>query len=303
MIELCQSAGLPAGVINLVQGARSTGAALVTHNGIDGVFFTGSLDAGRAINRAVADQPGKIVALEMGGNNPLVVDRVGDIAAAAQTIVQSAFITAGQRCSCARRLIVVGDAFDAIVAAITQLIGRMIIGPYTLRPEPFIGPLISAAAADQVLRAQSKLESLGATPIVRAGRMEQSPAFLSPGVIDVTSVHDRPDDEIFGPLLQVIRVRTFDDAIAECNRTCYGLAAGLLSDDRALFDRFVREVRAGVINFNRPLTGASALLPFGGVGCSGNARPSAYFAADYCSYPVASLESVTIPPANPVGFK
>ena len=121
--------------------------------------------------------------------------------------------------------------------------------------------------------------------------------------IDVTNAADRPDEEIFGPLLQVIRVRTFDQALAECNRTCYGLAAGLLSDDRARFDRFLREVRAGVINFNRPLTGASGLLPFGGVGCSGNHRPSAYFAADYCSYPVASLESAMIAPVTPVGFK
>ncbi len=301
--ELWQEAGLPDGVINLAQGARSTGEALVTHPAIDGVFFTGSLATGRAIDRALADHPGKIVALEMGGNNPLVVARVRDSAAAAQMIVQSAFITAGQRCSCARRLIVVGDEFDQLLREMRSLIDRMIIGPYTLRPEPFMGSLISAAAAEQILGAQEKLEAHRATPIVRARRMDQSLAFLTPGLIDVTNVQDRPDEEIFGPLLQVVQVSSFDDAITECNRTCYGLAAGLLSDDRALFNRFLQEVRAGVINFNRPLTGASGLLPFGGIGCSGNHRPSAYFAADYCSYPVASLESDGITPVINVGFK
>ena len=98
-------------------------------------------------------------------------------------------------------------------------------------------------------------------------------------------------------MLQVRRVDSFDDAIAKANQTRFGLAAGLLSDDRALFDRFRREVRVGVINWNRPLTGASSALPFGGLGDSGNHRPSAFFAADYCSDPVASLEAerVTMP--------
>jgi succinylglutamic semialdehyde dehydrogenase len=114
---------------------------------------------------------------------------------------------------------------------------------------------------------------------------------LSPGLLDVTNVADRADEELFGPILQLIRVDNFDAAIAEANHTRFGLAAGLLSDDRALFERFFRDVRAGVVNWNRPLTGASSALPFGGVGDSGNHRPSAYFAADYCSYPVASLES------------
>lgn len=166
-----------------------------------------------------------------------------------------------------------------------------------------MGPLISPRAAEQVLAAQAALQSRGALPLIQAHRMEQSPAFLTPGLIDVTPMRDRPDEEIFGPLLQVIRVNDFDEAIAECNRTCYGLAAGLISDEGMLFERFFRDVRAGVVNFNRPLTGASSWLPFGGIGCSGNHRPSAYFASDYCSYPVASMEAAALPaPAGIVGF-
>jgi succinylglutamic semialdehyde dehydrogenase len=126
----------------------------------------------------------------------------------------------------------------------------------------------------------------------------------SPGLLDVTAVPARTDEEIFGPLLQVIRVPDFSDALREANATHYGLAAGLLSDDAALYARFRDEVRAGVINWNQPLTGASGAAPFGGVGASGNHRPSAYFAADYCSYPVASIEvpELKMPATMPIGL-
>jgi succinylglutamic semialdehyde dehydrogenase len=125
----------------------------------------------------------------------------------------------------------------------------------------------------------------------------RSNAFLSPGLIDVTAVADRPDEELFGPLLQLIRVKDFDEALREANDTAYGLAAGLFCDDRQLYERFFRASRAGVVNWNRPLTGASSRLPFGGIGRSGNGRPSAFFAADYCDYAVASMEveKVTMP--------
>src|SRR4051794_1789330 len=99
-VELWQGAGVPRGVLNLVQGGRDTGSALVQHAAIDGVFFTGSFTVGRMNSRALADQPGKIAALEMGGNNPLIVHNVSDLDAAAYWTVWSAFVTAGQRCSC-----------------------------------------------------------------------------------------------------------------------------------------------------------------------------------------------------------
>ena len=103
-----------------------------------------------------------------------------------------------------------------------------------------------------------------------------------------------PDEEWFGPLLQVIRVADFDAAVAAANATVYGLAAGLLSDDAVLWQRFQQRVRAGIVNWNRPTTGAASSAPFGGVGNSGNHRPSAYYAADYCAYPVASITTATL---------
>jgi succinylglutamic semialdehyde dehydrogenase len=291
-IALWHRSGLPLRGINLLQGEKETGAALVTHPGIDAVFFTGSFAVGRAINRALADHPGKIAALEMGGNNPLIVWNATDLKAAAYLTIQSAYLTAGQRCSCARRLIVSSDASgDLFLDALLAMMSKIRVGMPSDEPEPFMGPVINAAAAQRLLRAQESLLPRGARSLAPLQSLRGLAHLLSPALIDVTNVKDRDDDELFGPLLQLIRVKDFDAAIAEANNTRFGLAAGLLSDDRALYDRFYRQAKAGVINFNRPLTGASSTLPFGGVGESGNHRPSAFFAADYCSYPIASLES------------
>jgi succinylglutamic semialdehyde dehydrogenase len=290
-VELWQEAGLPPGVLNLLHGARDTGAALASHPGVDGLFFTGSVAGGVALHRAWGDQPHKILALEMGGNNPLVAWDAADEDAAAYAIVQSAFITAGQRCSCARRLILpTGLAGDALLDRLVDMTAAVRVGPFRERPDPFMGPVINDQAARRLLAGKRDLLSRGAVELVEMRPAGPRPALLRPGIVDVTDVPDRPDEELFGPLLQVIRVPDFDAAIREANNTRFGLAAGLLSDDRSLYEQFYRRVRAGVVNWNRPTTGASGRLPFGGVGLSGNHRPSGYYAADYCSYPVASLE-------------
>ena len=297
-VELWEAAGLPAGVLNLVQGGRETGAALASHPNIDGLFFTGSAAVGKVLSRSLADHPDKILALEMGGNNPLIVHEVANVDAAAYATIQSAFLTAGQRCTCARRLIVPeGNAGDAFIDRLRDLTSRIRIGRYTDEPEPFMGPVISSAAANSLLLAQSKLQGQGGRTMLEMRRLGAAGAMLSPGLIDVTEIRERPDVEIFGPLLQIIRVPDFFAAITEANNTAFGLAAGLLSDNRALYEQFFRRIRAGVVNWNRPTTGASGSLPFGGVGLSGNHRPSGFYAADYCSYPVASMEEakLTVP--------
>lgn len=284
--EIWSACALPLGVFAVLQGARKTGATLANHRDIDGLLFTGSFEAGVSLNRAVVDDPGKIIALEMGGNNPLIVANVSNLDAAAYWTIQSAFLTAGQRCSCARRLIVLEDQFLPRLVEMSQ---RIRVGKYTDSPEPFIGPVISPMAAKRVLDAQDELLKRGAQALLPMKRLDDR-AMLSPGILDVTNI-DRTDLEIFGPLLQVIRVRDFDEAIREANNTRYGLAAALFSDDRGLYEEFFRRIRAGVVNWNRPTTGASGALPFGGIGRSGNHRPSGYFAVDYCAYPIASMES------------
>jgi len=299
-VKLWHSAGLPKGVLNLTQGERDTGITLANHAQIDGLFFTGSAATGRHLARAFVDQPQKILALELGGNNPLVIWDASDLDAVAHHTVMSAFITAGQRCTCARRLIVPkGAAGDAILEAILALTDRLIVAAPGHNPEPFMGPVISNTAADGLMAAQDNLIENGGIALRTMTRPDPALPFVTPAIIDVTNVNNRHDDEFFGPLLQVIRVDNFDAAMAEANNTRFGLAAGLLSDDAKLWQRFLRESRAGIVNWNKQLTGASSAAPFGGIGDSGNHRPSAYYAADYCAWPVASLETETlVAPAN-----
>ncbi|MCS3470434.1 succinylglutamic semialdehyde dehydrogenase [Pseudomonas sp. JUb42] len=288
-------AGLPAGVLNLLQGARETGIALAANNGIDGLFFTGSSRTGNALHQQFAGRPDKILALEMGGNNPLVVDQVQDVDAAVYTVIQSAFISAGQRCTCARRLLVPqgvwGDAFLERLVAVTETIQ---VGAFDQQPAPFMGSVISLHAAQALLAAQEQLLANGAVSLLPMTQPLATAALLTPGIVDVSEVSDRLDEELFGPLLQVVRYSDFDGAIAEANDTQYGLAAGLLSDSEARYQQFWLQSRAGIVNWNKQLTGAASTAPFGGVGASGNHRASAYYAADYCAYPVASLEAAAL---------
>lgn len=292
MVALWKTAGLPSGVLNLVQGAGETGRLLAGHPDLNGLFFTGSASTGQELLSLYSAHPEKILALEMGGNNPLVVSAIENVQAGAYLTLQSAFLTAGQRCTCARRLIVIEGAASAeFLSTLIAFVKQINIDKYTATPEPFMGSLIHAHAANHVIDAQVALIKRGGVALLEAKRLPAlGPAFISPGIVDVTAVSDRGDEEVFGPLLQVIRVTTLDEAIAEANRTAFGLSAGLLSDAPAEYQRFYSEVRAGVINWNSPLTGASSAAPFGGVGKSGNHRPSAFYAADYCAYPVASVE-------------
>ncbi|PSU98678.1 succinylglutamate-semialdehyde dehydrogenase [Photobacterium kishitanii] len=290
MCELWQQAGIPAGVINLVQGGRSTGMALAAAAGVAGVLFTGSAHTGHLLHQQFAGQPQKMLALEMGGNNPLVVGpQYGAIDAAVYTIIQSAFLSAGQRCTCARRLyIAAGKAGDELLARLVTVASQLIVGDPLATPAPFMGPLISNVAADQIIVNQQQLINAGGVALLAATRGQG--ALVTPAIIDVSAITELMDEEYFGPLLQVSRYHDFTQAVVSANQTRYGLAAGLISTDVQQWRYFIDHIRAGIVNRNRPLTGASGDAPFGGPGASGNLRPSAYYAADYCAYPMASVE-------------
>lgn len=295
MVALWHASGLPQGVLQLVQGGPAVGKLLAYHPELDGLFFTGSWPIGKEISEHYGSHPGKILALEMGGNNPLIIGNISDAKAAAYQTIQSAYLTAGQRCTCARRLIVVNNR--PFIDEVSALLKGITVGPYTDAPEPFMGPVISNYAAESLLSEQNRLLTHGAQPIHLMDRPHTDLPFLTPGLIDVTHMNERSDGECFGPLLQVIHVPNLSDALIEANNTKYGLSAGIFSDDPEEYALFSRKIRAGVVNWNTPLTGASSAAPFGGVGHSGNHRPSAYYAADYCSYPVASLlnERLSLP--------
>lgn len=168
-----------------------------------------------------------------------------------------------------------------------------------------MGPVISEQAASDLVDAQAKIIALGGEPMLTLRKLKEGTGFVSPGLIDVTRVARLPDEEHFGPLLQLAFYDDFETALEMANETRFGLAAGLIGGERTEWERFRDRIRAGVVNWNRPLTGASSAAPFGGVKASGNHRPSAYYAADYCAHPVASLEQdvPTRPVELPPGMK
>lgn len=293
VVQLWQEAGLPDGVLNLVQGGKPTGEAVAHHEALEGLYFTGSAKTGRLLHQRLAQHPEKILALEMGGNNPLVVGSLRELAPAVRVILASACLSSGQRCTCARRLIVPSSAFgDDLIAAILDALQNVRVGYYDETPMPFMGCVISTAAASSLLATQRELTRSGGRVLRPMEIMSQGGAFITPGLIDVSSVTALPDEEYFGPLLQLIRYDTLDQAIQLANHTRFGLSAGILTEDDHEWRAFARRSRAGIITRNLPTTGASSSMPFGGSGYSGNHRPSAFYAADYCADPVVQSWSL-----------
>ncbi|MGE4323109.1 MAG: succinylglutamate-semialdehyde dehydrogenase [Sphingobium sp.] len=290
LVRLYHEAGIPADCVRLLTGGAEEGKALAAHPDVDGILFTGSAQAGIAINRQFAAQPGKILALEMGGNNPVILWDTPEISNAAALVVQSAFLSSGQRCTAASRLIVKDSMADAVIAEVKTLADRLIVDHPHAAPTPYMGPVIDNDAADGLTESFLYLMSHGGHPIKHMARPVKGRPFLTPAIIDVTAMTERPDVELFGPLLQVIRISDFDSAIAEANNSRFGLSAALIGGTPDMYNQFWTGIRAGIVNWNRPTNGASSAAPFGGVGISGNHRPSAYYAADYCAYPVVSSE-------------
>lgn len=303
LVGCLHEAGVPADALVVVQGGPDVGRALAAHPEIDGLLFTGSARAGLQLHRQFADAPHKILALELGGNNPLVVWDAPDLHATAVMIAQSAWLSAGQRCTAARRLIVRDGAHAELLTELVRVADRLIVAEPLAKPAPFMGPVIDNAAADALQESFLDLLLKGGRPVKQLARPDDALPFLTPAIIDVTAVPNRPDVELFGPVLQVIRVPDFAGALAEANATRYGLSASLIGGSPQLYDQFWANVRAGVINWNKPTNGAPSNAPFGGVGLSGNHRPSAYYAADYCAYPVVSSEAENARASIGVGLR
>ncbi|XZE20664.1 succinylglutamate-semialdehyde dehydrogenase [Pirellulaceae bacterium SH449] len=296
IVKCWQEAGLPEGCLEMLHGAVEVAKRVVDQRELAGVFFTGSHRGGLALHRQLAGRPDCLLALEMGGNNPLVVDRVRDVDAAIQVLVQSCYITSGQRCTCARRLILIESHENRLLLErFASSLAKIRVGSPLGTPEPFMGCLVSSEACDEILQAQRRYIENGGRLLVESRRVENSPNSLTPGLVEI-GCEQMNDQEHFGPLTTAVFVKDFEEAVRIANRTQYGLSAGLLSDEAAKFQEFVSCIRAGIVNWNNPTTGASGVMPFGGVGASGNHRPSGYFAADYCSYPKASVQVSELKP-------
>ncbi len=293
--QALEEAGAPKGVINLVHGAVEESVALCSSDQVDGVLFTGSWGAGRAIMEANLDQPGKIIALEMGGNNPAIVMSDADLYQAVVEVTRCAFNTTGQRCTSTRRLIVHKDVADTVVPAVIKAASNLLVGDPRASEPVFMGPIISEGALDSVLKFQERLAETGGRVLMESTRIaDRDGWYITPGIVHVDRFAIDTDDcgcdeEVFGPLLRISVVDSFEEAITQANATKYGLSASIFTADETLKQRFVAECRSGCLNINCGTAGASSKLPFGGLGQSGNHRPAGAFAHDYTAYPVASM--------------
>lgn len=304
MVKQWEASGLPAGVLNLVQGERETGM-LLANAPVDGILFTGSSATGKAIHAALGGRPEILLALEMGGNNPLIVSSVSDIRAAVYETILSAFTGTGQRCTCARRIIVTDwPGRELFIEQLVRTASQLRVGAFDENPAPFMGPVISVTESQRLLQAQDNLEKIGGRVLLRMQSLRAGLPFVSPSILDMTGCQNVPDEEYFGPLIQLYRVSDMDEAVALANQTRFGLSASIFCDDAAVFQQFSPRIRAGLVNWNRQTTGASGAGPFGGIGVSGNHRPAGYYSADYCAYPVASVESekLMLPEQLPPGL-
>ncbi len=303
LAECADRAGIPAGVFNLVQGGPPEAAALCDHEAIDGILFTGSWPTGRRILAANLERPGRLIALEMGGNNAAIVCGDAHLKQAVIECVRSAFATTGQRCTCTRRIIVDGSIAREFISLFTKVTSTLVIGPGDSREPVFMGPLISKGARDAVSAFQSKCASRGGRVILATQCLDREGWFLSPGVVQVDRFTRANDEEVFGPLVQ-ISVATSDlDAIEQANASQYGLAAAVFTSSEERWNQIAPHIRAGCINWNVGTAGASSRLPFGGLGHSGNNRPAGAFSIDSCAAPIAHLEERSDGAAFPQGMQ
>jgi succinylglutamic semialdehyde dehydrogenase len=305
LAELMHEIGMPRGVFNVVQGGADVASKLASHEDLDGILFTGSWPVGRRILEANLDRPGRIIALEMGGNNPSVVMDDAHLKQAVIENVRSAFATTGQRCTCTRRIIVQRGIARKFIPAFAKATSMLVIGPGRSASPVFMGPLINEQAVNAVIEFQQQLHDQGGKVIeqaTRAGQGTRGGNFVSPGVVEVERFTFDRDCEVFGPLAQISIVDDLDDAIEQANASRYGLAASIFTASQDNFEKFFHQCKSGCINWNNGTAGASSKLPFGGMKHSGNHRPAAAFSVDYCAYPVANMIEKSSDIALPTGM-
>lgn len=291
--ELFDKAGFPPGVFNMVQGDGESGRRLVLHDEVDGILFTGSYEIGLKIKQETMTHYWKILALEMGGKNATVIWEDADLDKAIYETLVGAYMSSGQRCSGTSRVIVHDKVADEFTERFYQAAKKLTIGHWS--ENPFMGPLINASAVEKYVRFQEIANRENCESIMRGKTLDldHKGYYVTPSIhevkkFDPNSVYQK--SEIFGPNVAIYRSSDFDETLRIVNSTGYGLVMALFGKDQGMYEKALLEARVGLLNWNRTTNGASSKLPFGGMGKSGNDRPSADFAVQYCSVPVASLE-------------
>ena len=273
-MRILEEVGLPAGVVNFLTGSGSTiGDALVEDRRVRFIAFTGSRDVGLRINELAAKHKKgqlwlKRTILEMGGKDAVVVDETADLKSAAEGIVSSAFGFQGQKCSAGSRAIIVEKVYDQVLQKVIEKTKKLTMGDVT-KPETYMGPVVDENAMKKITEYIEVGKHEGR---LVAGGGHQGPGyFIEPTVIADVDPHARiAQEEIFGPVLAVIKARDFDDALHIANDTEYGLTGALYSKDEKRIERAKQEYHVGNLYFNRKCTGALVgVHPFGGFNMSG----------------------------------
>lgn len=273
IVEIFEEAGIPKGVLNLILGSGSeAGDEIIKHKAIRAVSFTGSNEIGIRLYEQVSSRGAKIQC-EMGGKNPVVVLEDADLDLAVESTAQGAFGSSGQRCTATSRAVVVNDVADEFVARIVDRAKSLRLGDGSL-PETDVGPSVDSSQFKTVLRyvdiGREDGAQLACGGEIASGVGLEKGYFVQPTVFDhVTTDMRIAREEIFGPVLSVLRVKDFDEAMQVANDSEYGLSSSIFSNDAGRIFRFVEEIETGMTHINSPTTGGEAHIPFGGVKSTG----------------------------------
>jgi acyl-CoA reductase-like NAD-dependent aldehyde dehydrogenase len=273
-VAACRDAGVPEDLVQVVHGYGDAGAALTVHARVRAVSFTGSVPTGRAVAAAAMQHGPKLVSLELGGKNAIVVMPDADLDLVVEGALFGAFGTSGQRCTSTSRLIAHRDVREEIVARVAARAEKLVLGDPTL-PSTDVGPVIDARAGDRIDGMVRAAIDEGAT-LVTGGRPLEvdgcvGGAFYTPTILTgVARRHRIAREEVFGPVLSVIDVDGFDEAIDVVNESAYGLSAAIYTRDINLAMRATQRIDTGIVYVNAPTIGAEIQLPFGGTKHTGN---------------------------------
>jgi aldehyde dehydrogenase (NAD+) len=286
LVDILQRAGLPNGVLNLVMGRGSVvGQRILEHPGISAITFTGSVGTGRNVAAAaIASRPMKKVQLEMGGKNPMVVLDDADLAIAVECAVNGAFFSTGQRCTASSRLIVQDGIHDKFVAAVVERLKALKVDD-AMKAGTDIGPVVDASQLKTDLEYIDIAKKEGAK-LAWGGELlnRETPGFyLQPALFtETTNAMRISREEVFGPVANVIRVKTYDEALAVANDTEFGLSAGICTTSLKHATHFKRNSEAGMVMVNLPTAGVDYHVPFGGrKGSSYGSREQGSYAREF----------------------
>ncbi|MDG2025931.1 MAG: aldehyde dehydrogenase family protein [Acidimicrobiales bacterium] len=260
--RILAEAGVPAGVLNLILGPGSTGAALVADPRVDGVSFTGSVPVGEAIRDTVTARNGR-VQLELGGHNPAIVFEDADLDLAVPCLVAGAMGATGQKCTATRRIIAVGDIHDALLERMAEGVTALAVGD-GMTDGIGIGPLVSTGAREEVAGALANAISQGASVVAAAADSPDEGCFFPPTLLSGDTSLSIAHDEVFGPISTILRVDSEDDAFSLANATEFGLSSSVFTNDLWRIDRAIHELESGIVKVNAPTTGSELHVPFGG---------------------------------------